>query len=405
QAHYQELEAIRKQRRQLIHERLFGLGWTAEDFRVHETYIRDWNALVVVARPLSDMGRSVPPVDRTLTLNLRPIACTTMIPKLTRFLEGSRQAKGRDTRRNRAKDLLIEYSQNAHPFSSILTPFSGTYIPPQLSPLPDMNTLLGWGLIRDLYESEISVDVVNERFKERILKLEHRLAAWQAETEKRLIDNLNLERKPGPEIRGETNTTAELPANTRFLLRADTVFIWSDFGVTPPIPLYYPYLLFSSGCSRASDTIPRNPTELSKLRRHTEAEKITKALLTDMNKPDVAYIELKEMGARFTCLRCYPKGPSTWEGMIEHYKQMNKKWQNETRRRPKQTTKHKIIFTNAHELRPGAGSGKERLIRSERTVNNDQGDSHKVECKLCLVGWPSTTYDCMPAITQHLRNV
>ncbi|KAG8706225.1 hypothetical protein FRC09_002518 [Ceratobasidium sp. 395] len=97
--------------------------------------------------------------------------------------------------------------------------------------------------------------------------------------------------------------------------------------------------------------------------------------------------------------------PMNWEGMIKHYMEMNEKWENETRRRPKQMTKYKIVFTNAHELRPGAGSGKERLMRSEHVENNDEGDGRMVECKLCLVGWPSTTYDCMAAITQHLRNV
>ncbi|KAG8684705.1 hypothetical protein FRC09_015221, partial [Ceratobasidium sp. 395] len=54
QARCEELKSIKKQRRQLIHERLFGLGWTPQDFELHEAYVKDWNALVEVAQPLSD---------------------------------------------------------------------------------------------------------------------------------------------------------------------------------------------------------------------------------------------------------------------------------------------------------------------------------------------------------------
>ncbi|KAG8725528.1 hypothetical protein FRC09_013767 [Ceratobasidium sp. 395] len=358
QARNQELEAIKNQRRQPIHERLFGLGWTAEDVRVHEAYAKDWNALVEVARPLSDP-------------------------------EGSRQTKGRETRHKRVKDLLIEYSRTAHPFNNILIKFWRFVWYPQPNPLPDMDTLLGWDLIRDLYEADISIDVVNERFKERIPKLEPRLAAWRAKTEKRLIDNLKLERKPGPEtqleVRRETEATKDLPASTRFLLRADTIFKTpteqgsshsrSEFGGTSPMLLYYPYLLFSPEDSEVSGTIPLKPTDLSKFTRHTEAEKIAKALLADMRTPHVTYLELQEMGAWFTCLRCHLREPKTWEGMIEHYREMNEKWENETRRRPKQTTKHKIVFANAHELRPRAGIELERLMLPNHLMKRDKEKS------------------------------
>ncbi|KAG8743044.1 hypothetical protein FRC12_015179 [Ceratobasidium sp. 428] len=425
QARRQELEEIKNQRRQLIHERLFGLGWTAGDVRVHETYVEDWNALVEVARPLSDP------------------TCKNLISKLSRCLEGSRKVKERETRYERVEYLLTHYGATAHPFNSILAQFCApAHFPPHSdfstiahldywftkadffqstmpNPLPDINTLLGWDLIQNLYEDDIPVDIVNERFKERIPELEHRLAAWRAETEERLIDNLDLEHIPGPEVQvevcGKTDTTMELPASTRFLLRADTIFKlptaqcpgypYTKFGNTSSAPQYYPYLFLPPPSLRDPTIIPRHPTDLSVFKRYDEAEKIAKALLADYNRPDVAYIELKQMGARFNCLRCHQRMPWTWGRIVEHYGEMNEKWENQTKHRPEQTTKHKIVFVNAHELRPGEGPGRERLMRSGDVANTDEGNGRMMECKLCLIGWPSTTYDCMAAITQHLRNV
>ncbi|KAG8712273.1 hypothetical protein FRC09_020038 [Ceratobasidium sp. 395] len=429
QARRQELEEIKNQRRELIHERLFGLGWTVEDFRVHETYVEDWNALVEVARPLSDP------------------TCKNLISKLSRCLEGSRKAKERDTRYERVEYLLTHYGATARPFNSILAQFCApAHFPPHSifptiahldywfttadffqstmpNPLPDINTLLGWDLIQNLYEDDIPVDIVNERFKERIPELEHRLAAWRAKTEERLIDNLDLEHIPGPEVQveastgvcGKTDTTMELPASTRFLLRADTIFKlptaqcpgypYAKFGNTSSAPQYYPYLFLPPPSLRDPTIIPRHPIDLSMFKRYDEAEKIAKALLADYNRPDVAYIELKQMGARFNCLRCHQRMPWTWGRIVEHYGEMNEKWENQTKHRPEQTTKHKIVFVNAHELRPGEGPGRERLMRSGDVANTDEGNGRMMECKLCLIGWPSTTYACMAAITQHLRNV
>ncbi|KAG8704567.1 hypothetical protein FRC09_003449 [Ceratobasidium sp. 395] len=429
QARRQELEEIKNQRRQLIHERLFGLGWTAGDVRVHETYVEDWNALVEVARPLSDP------------------TCKNLISKLSRCLEGSRKVKERETRYERVEYLLTHYGATAHPFNSILAQFCApAHFPPHSdfstiahldywftkadffqstmpNPLPDINTLLGWDLIQNLYEDDTPADIVNERFKERVPELERRLAAWRAETEERLIDNLDLEHIPGPEVQveastgvcGKTDTTMELPASTRFLLRADTIFKlptaqcpgypYTKFGNTSSAPQYYPYLFLPPPSLRDPTIIPRHPIDLSMFKRYDEAEKIAKALLADYNRPDVAYIELKQMGARFNCLRCHQRVPWTWGRIVEHYGEMNEKWENQTKHRPEQTTKHKIVFVNAHELRPGEGPGRERLICSEYVANSDEGNGRMMECKLCLIGWPSTTYDYMAAITQHLRNV
>ncbi|KAG8729965.1 hypothetical protein FRC12_020590 [Ceratobasidium sp. 428] len=121
--------------------------------------------------------------------------------------------------------------------------------------------------------------------------------------------------------------------------------------------------------------------------------------------PDAAYVHLRAKKAHFVCHRCHSEELLTWEEIIEHYREMNEKWENETRRRPKQMTKHKIIFTNAHELQPHAGLEKERYMRIDTYLSYGYRGHHKVECKLCLVGWPSTTYDHMLAITKHLRNV
>ncbi|KAG8736493.1 hypothetical protein FRC10_009234 [Ceratobasidium sp. 414] len=301
-----------------------------------------------------------------------------------------------------------------------------------------MTTLLRWGCVKGLYEAAVTIELVSTKFTERIPELERNLASWRVKTERQLISNLSLERKPGAQtevkvsdtnlskvvssecvhtqIYGSTDLTAGLSPNTRFLLRADTIFkrslvdqksanSWSDFGGLTTCPLgYYPDLLVSS---KGPKTIPPEPIDLSRFTRYVEAEQVAKALLANLGEPDVAYMELKAIGNGFSCGRCYKRKRMTWEGVIEHYREMNDKWEKDATYQREQQTRHRIVFVNTHDL--GVGQSSDKQLIEFPSLRNDAkscaGSRREVECKLCLVGWNSATYDCMEGMIEHVRNV
>ncbi|KAG8775630.1 hypothetical protein FRC12_001359 [Ceratobasidium sp. 428] len=403
----QAKDVLKEQRRQLIHERLRGLGWAEADFVFEGANAKPWKALVDISRPLSDKS------------------CATLIPKLIALLEENRTYKQLQARRKQTRELLSEHERSAHAFENVQKAIDIRIlgeIDPLLivNPFPDTATVLEWRFSKELYEPDIPIETVSTRFIESLPNLEAMLTDWRTEIELQLVENLDLERKPGDKttlmIQGSTELAGKLSAHTRFLLRADTIFKASVEQTQvgqwyhPRLPeqtihslYYYPDLLVSPGSTRSSDA----KVDISRFTRHTEAERIAKVLLADLGMSDVAYMELKAAGPGFKCGRCYFKEWVTWEDIVIHYREMNERWEKEAKYQREQHTKHKIMFINAHALEEDTGSSKPLLkldaVRDGRIPSNKI--QPEVECKLCLVGWRSTTYCSMQGIAGHLENV
>ncbi|KAG8735062.1 hypothetical protein FRC10_011019 [Ceratobasidium sp. 414] len=402
-ARQREMTAIREQRRQLIYERLQPLGWAGEDVKIDDTYAKPWKALVDVPQPLSDK------------------ACTTLMPKLVVLLGKNRKYKELQTRRKKTQELFAEYERDVHGFESLLKLLGQEDPPLVANPFPDMAIILEWDNVKELYEPDMPIETVSTRFTENLSNFENRLVTWRNEAELQLINNLGLERKPDArtvlKIQESTASTKKLPPHTRFLLRADTIFKalpieqnqtsqWHDPGSHASRPTihslyYYPDLLISPEGAQPRDVKPEDLVDLSRFTRHTEAEKIVRALLANLGMPDVAYMELKAIGAGFTCGRCYNRRSVTWENIVEHYREMNEKWEKEARYQREQQTRHKITFINSHDFT--AGSNKPLVSLGGGLDGRTPLD--ELECKLCLVGWRSTTCDRKPGIVKHLENV
>ncbi|KAG9083140.1 hypothetical protein FS749_006267 [Ceratobasidium sp. UAMH 11750] len=345
------------------------------------------------------------------------------MPKLIVLLGKNRKHKELQARRKRAQELFADYEQEVHHFGSLLNALGHENPPLVVNPFPDMATILEWDNVKELYEPDMPIGTINTRFTESLPNFENRLATWRNGIESQLINNLDLERKPGArtvlKIQESTGFTKMLPPHTRFLLRADTIFksppveqnqINQRYNPEPQTSrltihslYYYPDLLISPEGARMRDVNPGDVTGLSRFTRHTEAEIIVKALLANLGIPDVAYMELKAIGAGFTCGRCYNKRPVTWKNIVEHYREMNEKWEKEAKHQREQRTRHKITFINAHDFTTGANSSKP-LVSLGGVV--DGGTSlDELECKLCLVGWRSTMYDVKAGIIEHLENM
>lgn len=58
--------------------------------------------------------------------------------------------------------------------------------------------------------------------------------------------------------------------------------------------------------------------DLSRVHRHSPGQRTAECLLACLGKPDAAYLEMKALGRRFVCGRCWVKTPMTWTEMVSH---------------------------------------------------------------------------------------
>ncbi|KDN44217.1 hypothetical protein RSAG8_05690, partial [Rhizoctonia solani AG-8 WAC10335] len=145
-----ELNDLKSERREQIHERLSALGWEDQYLRFDRGNAeRQWNLLVGVSKPLTDRTSS------------------NMLPKLTQLLEENRaeidkihQRQHRCARILKAEDLLRQLRRDTHPYQSIINALQmeGPLIQTGFNsleyrlilptPFPDNRVIRGWDLIK-----------------------------------------------------------------------------------------------------------------------------------------------------------------------------------------------------------------------------------------------------------------
>ncbi|KAG8680427.1 hypothetical protein FRC09_018259, partial [Ceratobasidium sp. 395] len=320
-------------RRLTIIARLKELGWTDKDmtfpirgcFRIPED--QEFHVLVEAPKPLTNRIWS------------------NILPRLTKILEENRERnniynakKRRIERRQCVDQFLMDMKFNNHPFAPMLDALGvGVPLPPDLSeiyehgpisyirealylemedpleianPFPKTETVLEWDCLRDLSDTEMTLQDVKTKLEERKAQIEEKVLEWRAMAEDHLL-----------EINGSTDSTAHLPPRSCFLLRADTLFkriqpnhktSWSVSSGDRP-PCYYPGFV-SATCTILHEAMnphkfdaefdPEPETNLDHFARDWETERIVKPLLRDLEMPNVAHIELKLMKDRFICGRC-----------------------------------------------------------------------------------------------------
>ncbi|KAG9090256.1 hypothetical protein FS749_000703 [Ceratobasidium sp. UAMH 11750] len=153
--------------------------------------------------------------------------------------------------------------------------------------------------------------------------------------------------------------------STRKVLRADSVFQlgkpgnWSTTcyfypnvvdvlqeqleSKQPPVVFYNPDE--SDGDEGYDSDGRRQPLDLSGVSGHADGKRAAKRLLRCLGRPHAAYLEMKAIGQRFMCGRCWMQKPMGWAEIVEHYANSQPGFN---------TTKHwyahqGIKFNNEHE--------------------------------------------------------
>ncbi|CAE6458740.1 unnamed protein product [Rhizoctonia solani] len=328
-----ELNAIKLERRDEIHKRLKDQGWDQKYLNFYRRSghtIKKWHSLVEIPEPLTEQ------------------TWTDILPKLTELLRENRQRLDKHEkhlrlyrRRFKAENMLRAYQRDTEPYRYIVDAlqqpkvWTGSMGSTKnklvlQAPFPcDMTTAI-WDCLR-VYRAENTVERVEALFHERQDEIAQKLLEWRTKAEDQLVKQYMSSFGGGTSqplstvltIKGSTDATKDLSNNSRFLLRADAVFIRGMWGPYlndrrgeadqehgricksvhfPDIRELqnYPQITqFTWGYST-----PELDKDLRFCARHSGKEAIVKALLRELEMPGAAHVELVHMGRVFVCGRC-----------------------------------------------------------------------------------------------------
>ncbi|KAJ1302421.1 hypothetical protein OPQ81_002739 [Rhizoctonia solani] len=367
-----------------------------------------------------------------------------MLPKLTQLLEENRprvdeyQRKQRlERRRCRANELLGEFSKEKDPYQSIVRALQRPALetgvtdfpmraPDLRAPFPSHRVIGKWDFLVNLFTEENPLERVDELFNERRDMISQQLLEWRTKVEDQLVNqyissfveatrsSLNTVLS----VKGRTDATKDLSHKTRFLLRADTVFVESEEGLCfteidnehGPISrsIHFPKMSpiqnypFLQGRSFELDP-DRDAKELGLYVRHAGKEAIVKALLKELGMPDAAHVEMVHMVRVFICGRCNHSEARTWHEMVEHYHIRTRDWVNGKSVRSIFTAKYPVVHRNIHDIQPGTIS--QPLVR----IGADTHTSFNpiVQCLICRWNerFESYSFDSLDKARQHMLEV
>ncbi|KAG8712614.1 hypothetical protein FRC11_014689, partial [Ceratobasidium sp. 423] len=375
-----ELRYLKTERQEKIHQRLKDLGWDEKYLnfwgRSGRT-IKKWRSLVEVPAPLTGQ------------------TWVGILPELTKLLQVNRQRldgiewyQCLDRRRFKVEDLLRALQRDTDPYQPIINALQ--QLPPESmdsvktrpvlrAPFPSIMTLVGWSCLVRLYIDENTLERVEGLFQERRDIISQKWLEWRTEREDQLIKQYKSSSAEGTglslntmlTIKGSTEATKDLPANTRFLLRADTVLM-------KYIPVhFYTEIDREHGPSSSSVHFPfisglhdypylwevrwaydpgEDERNIRGYVRYIGEEVIVKALLKELDMSDAAHIELEYMGKVFICGRCTCQETMGWDEIVDHYHANKRNWLEGRFIHNSFKTRHPVVFRNLHDLEPGASA-------------------------------------------------
>jgi hypothetical protein len=242
-------------------------------------------------------------------------------------------------------------------------------------PFPDDDGALKLSTVKKIMKEDISGDVAEEKFMAEIESVRSELRTWRYLVTEELSQDLKIKsgfqgllfgnrgtfrvsRRPQPSgelvclvgYRGDnlalvalsTKFTAQSEAymshSIRKLLRADSVFQLDDNQTCQYFPdivkiiqdglLVPSWRHVRSRDSEDSDDgyhrlVFENELpwamDLSRAHPHVQGQAAAKSLLACLGKPDASHLELKALGKRFVCERCWVKTPMTWAEMVSRF--------------------------------------------------------------------------------------
>ncbi|CAE6454578.1 unnamed protein product [Rhizoctonia solani] len=391
----QELENAKAARLSEIKRRLTEKGWTEKEmeFSWWSSTQREWNALVLQPKPLTDR----------IWANIQP--------KLTSFLQTNREERlrlERDARKTsrwtRLSQLLMGIkTQNSSKLrfdfqrqvSSSPGPKTTTTVFLQ-APFPDFTYTLEWPVVKNLYETDSSATEMQTKFEEHQEEIESLITEWQNKIQTHFADLV----RDGPEVQGDilqpttivwandSDPFAGMSDDLKLLLRADTLFYKTTMPLILKRPLAYDTIIRTEGLMGRYNSLSTGLTststtpKLDHIRLYTEAQEMARSLLADMGKPGASYVEMKGVGTDFTCGRCHVAEPKTWEELVQHYIQQKQLFGN-IQQHASSSSQVGITYNNIHD--PALYTDRPMVKYYSTTVLEDAGSGtgSRQVCQLC----------------------
>ncbi|KAG9124320.1 hypothetical protein FRC07_012043 [Ceratobasidium sp. 392] len=225
-------------------------------------------------------------------------------------------------------------------------------------PFPNRKAALGMPVVRSILKEDVSEDRAAVLFNERRAEIIRNVESWRYRLEEELgkmIDRAN----PGRGLASLLDTSKRYwefnewdGMSTKFteqskghvggmfsrkVLRADSVFRLGGPGSWSKACQFYPEVIhvvqaqLDSNLSPALDTDEsdgdegydsdgqRKPLNLSGMTGYGDGRRAAKRLLRCLGRPHAAYLEMKAIGERFMCQRCWVQNPMGWTEIVEHY--------------------------------------------------------------------------------------
>ncbi|KAG8736494.1 hypothetical protein FRC10_009235 [Ceratobasidium sp. 414] len=297
-------------------------------------------------------------------------AWDSLLPELTRLLGLNRTGRAQEAkdkqilRKHRyIEDRITYLKRTTHPFTQIINAVGIDFSHPLetfpqpfgescallRNPFPDFYLMIFWEHFNDMRTGDLDNLELDRLFTERQAQIEGAVKEWRDTLERQLVKKFQTQAEEHTEVlltvcvsvfvsakpshanlykvKGSSDLTAHLSSNTRFLLRADTVFREPLCGsAAVPEACFYPGLpcgadleyisLHGYGKPRlCSQDLSMNPHDYD---QHTGAQAVAKSILKEMHMPDATHFELIAMGKRFACGRCHERD-HTWITIVRYF--------------------------------------------------------------------------------------
>ncbi|KDN44216.1 hypothetical protein RSAG8_05689, partial [Rhizoctonia solani AG-8 WAC10335] len=139
--------------------------------------------------------------------------------------------------------------------------------------------------------------------------------------------------------------------------------------------------------------------------RHAGKEAIVKALLKELQMPDVGYIELGRMRSAFVCGRCNHGRAMEWDALVEHYHSRRRDWLGNRFIPNTHRTRHPIIFRNLHDLEPHTNPKPlVRIVSGEYKDTTIRWKTPAFKCIIChgIELYQHSTFGSLTNLKEHL---
>ncbi|KAG8687051.1 hypothetical protein FRC08_012176, partial [Ceratobasidium sp. 394] len=368
-----------------------------------------------------------------------------LLPELARLLNSNRDHHTQLTilnqirrKRQHIEDLLTHLRRTTHPFAQIINAVGIDFSRPLedfpepfrqscallQNPFPASDVIISWESLGDMPTKDLDNPGLDQLFAERRAQIETAIKEWRDSLEQQLVERFWAQAKKCETevlltVNGSSSLTAHLSSNTRFLLRADTIFRRQYPGPSGKFDgCFYPALSdLACGSHRAYISLHGYMDQGSGFQshlgirprdyhRHTEAQDVAKSILKDLGMPDATHFELIAMGKRFACGRCQ-ESDHTWITIIHHYLHQLRNWNLQHNDSTVNAMRYPIMHHNTHDLESEHNS--KRLVRilaeeGDRDAPKDTSADKKV-CLLCAFTEYASYQSCMDYMLVHMRDV